>query len=128
MGTDQFIMIISKVSMYLLPVAGLVLLVFLILFFRHLIVALKSLNQTLLQTTKMVEDCDVQIKKLDKPLNTINELSDTVDNVHEMTKSALSSTIALIINNLSAIKDKFMNKKNDTCESSEEVFEESEES
>lgn len=112
MGTDQFIITISNVCSYLLPVAGLVLLVFLIVFFKNLITALKTLNQTLAQTNKMVEECDKQIQKLDGPLNTINELSETVDNVHEASKKALTSTIAIILNNLSVIKEKFADKKN----------------
>lgn len=125
MGTDQFIITISNVCYYLLPVAGLVLLIFLIVFFKNLITAMKTLNQTLVQTNKMVEECDKQIQKLDGPLNTVNELSETIDNVHEASKKALTSTIAIILNNLSVIKEKFADKKNsdqnfDTYESNDE--------
>lgn len=125
MGTDQFIITISNVCYYLLPVAGLVLLIFLIVFFKNLITAMKTLNQTLVQANKMVEECDKQIQKLDGPLNTVNELSETIDNVHEASKKALTSTIAIILNNLSVIKEKFADKKNsdqnfDTYESNDE--------
>lgn len=113
MGTDQLIELLSNVCDKLIPVAGLILLIFLIVFIKHLITALKSLNTTLITTNKMVEDCNIQVKKLDKPLATINELSDTVDNVHNVTKNAVTSTIAIILNNLEGIRDWIMNRKGD---------------
>lgn len=107
MGTDQLIILLSQVCSYLLPVAAFILLIFLIVFIYHLIKVMKKLNQTLGSATVMVEECDKQLKKLDGPLATVNDLSKTVDDVHDATKKALTSTIAIIMNNLGNIKEKF---------------------
>lgn len=126
MGTDQLIELLSEVCAKLLPVAGLILLIFLILFIKNLIVALKSLIITLSTTNKMIEDCNIQVNKLDKPLATMNELSESVDQVHTMTKNALTSTIAIILNNLENIRDWIMSRK-DKDDDFDSMFEETSE-
>lgn len=126
MGTDQLIELLSEVCARLLPVAGLVLLVFLILFVKNLIIALKTLVVTLTTTNKMIEDCNIQVNKLDKPLATMNELSESVDQVHTMTKNALTSTIAVILNNLENIRDWIMSRK-DKNDNFDSMFDETNE-
>ncbi len=76
---------IGTLFMDLLPVAGTILLVYLIFFVRHLTQTLKGVDQTIF-------DIDGQINKLDAPLNSIIELSHTVDEVHHNTKEAIRKT------------------------------------
>lgn len=98
MGTDQFIELLSDVCLALLPVAGFVLLVYLIILVKNIIKTLKQVNV-------IIDDCDKQVRKLDKPLDTINHVSETVDNIHDATKSAVSSAAAMIISNSNKIVD-----------------------
>lgn len=124
MGTDQFLIIVSQFCMYVMPILGVVLLVFLIMCFKHLLVVLKSLDTALVETTKTIQDCDAQVKKLDKPLHTVNELSETVDYVHDSTKKALTSTISIVLNNIGNISDWVKEKKQkeeNTCSNESEV-------
>lgn len=111
MGSDQFIIVISNFCVYMLPVLGVVALIFLILFLKHLLVVVKSMDKTLNEATKTIQDCDVQVKKLDKPLHTVGELSETVDYVHESSKKAVASTVSLVVNNLGNIADWVKEKK-----------------
>ena len=51
--------------------------------------------------------------KLEKPLQTVNELSETVDLVHEASRNAVRSALVTIIENASSIKDWIFAKKNE---------------
>lgn len=105
MGLDQLLELTSSVAAKALPIAGLVLLIFLAIFVKHLIVLLKSANDAVINMAKTMDTANRQLETLDKPLNTLNELSDTVDCVHEAGKHAVRSTLVTIIENFSSIKD-----------------------
>jgi len=105
MGSDQLIELVSQVSFKLLPIAGLILLIFIILFFKNLVDAMKSLKNTL-------ETTNEQIKKLDKPLETIEDLSNTIDEVHNASKGAIGKSITIVKDSLDTIVEK-MKKKHD---------------
>lgn len=104
MGSDQLIELLSRVSYYLLPVAGLVLLVYLIIFFKNLIETLKTVNQTLKTTEE-------QIRKLDKPLDTVQDLSETVDKIHDASKGMIGKSIHIMKDGLDTMKEKFQKNK-----------------
>lgn len=116
MGTDQLIEIVSNVCLKLLPVVGLILLIFIIVFIKHLIDVMKSVNVTLSKTNDLVDECKGQMRKLDKPLSTINDLSETVDNVHESAKTAVNTTINAIVTNLENVKQWINTRKGKTEE------------
>ena len=63
------------------------------------------------------------LKKLDKPLQTVNELSETIDLVHEASRNAVRSVLVTIIENASSIKDWILSKKRTDEERSEQVQE-----
>lgn len=121
MGTDQLIEIVSNVCLKLLPVVGLILLIFIIVFIKHLIDVMKSVNVTLSKTNDLVDECKGQMRKLDKPLSTINDLSETVDNVHESAKSAVNTTINAIVTNLENVKQWINTRKGKTEETTVNV-------
>jgi len=117
MGTDQLVEVISNLCLKLLPVLGVVLIIFLILLVKHVIDTVKTVNVTLTKTNDLVDECKGQIRKLDKPLNTISDLSDTVDEVHASAKNAVNTAINSIISNLEKVKEWIASRKgNDIVE------------
>lgn len=127
MGTQDFIDMLHNVCDELLPIVLFVLIIYVIKFIRGILKTLNTLNKTLNTTTQVLENCDKQITKLDAPLATVNELSQTVDQVHEVTKNALTSSLVILINNLSTIKDYLLKKMgNDTEDTTEVVIDDEE--
>jgi uncharacterized protein YoxC len=123
MGSDQLIELLSQVSYKLLPVAGLILLIFLIVFFKGLIDAMKSLKETL-------ETTNDQIRKLDKPLETVEDLSNTIDKVHNASKGAIGKGINIAKDGLDTVVEKMQKKKENNSGSTiivEEVVEDEKE-
>ena len=54
--------------------------------------------------TKTLTTTEEQIRKLDVPLQTAENLSRTVDEVHETTKKAVKSTASFVMSNLDQLK------------------------
>ena len=69
---------------------------------------------------KLVPD----LQKLEKPLQTVNELSETVDLVHEASRNAVRSALVTIIENASSIKDWIFSKKKEESQTEGIVAEE----
>lgn len=116
MGLDQLVELLSNVSKAILPIVGVIALVFLIVFFKHLIMVMKNANETIVTLKKTLDIANSELESLKKPLHTLNELSDTVDNVHEASKHAVRSTMTVLIDNISVIKDwifDYFNKNQD---------------
>lgn len=105
MGLDQLLELTSNVAVKVLPIAGVVVLIYLAIFVKHLVVLLKSANDAVNSMSQTLDTANRQLETLDKPLNTLNELSDTVDCVHEASKNAVRSTLVTVIENFSSIKD-----------------------
>ena len=95
MGLDQLLELTSSVASKALPICGVVVLIFLAVFVKHLIVLLKNANDAVVKMSKTLETTNRQLETLDKPLNTLNELS----------KHAVRSTLVAVIENFSSIKD-----------------------
>ena len=102
MGLDQLLELTSSVASKALPICGVVVLIFLAVFVKHLIVLLKNANDAVVKMSKTLETTNRQLETLDK---TLNELSETVDCVHEASKHAVRSTLVAVIENFSSIKD-----------------------
>ncbi|MEG0736010.1 histidine kinase [Amedibacillus sp. YH-ame10] len=105
MGLDQLFELTSQVASTALPILGVIVLIFLAIFVKHLICVMKSANEAVISMKKTLDTTNRQLETLDKPLNTLNELSETVDCVHEASKTAVRSTIVTVIENFSSIKD-----------------------
>ena len=67
---------------------------------------------------------DQDLQKLEKPLQTVNELSETVDLVHEASRNAVRSALVTIIENASSIKDWIFSKKKEESQTEGIVAEE----
>ena len=81
MGLDQLLELTSSVASKALPICGVVVLIFLAVFVKHLIVLLKNANDAVVKMAKTLETTNRQLETLDKPLNTLNELVERGVNV-----------------------------------------------
>ncbi|WP_416326522.1 histidine kinase [[Eubacterium] hominis] len=126
MELDQLLDLLSVVAQKSLPILGFIVLVFLILFVKHLIVLLKSANEAIISMKTTLDTANKELETLEKPLNTLNELSDTIDTVHEASKTAVRSALVAVIENLGAIKDWALqkSKKGETTVEREDMEEE----
>lgn len=116
MTLDSFLILLSDTAWKLVPVVLVVLLIYVIILLRHAIELAKQTKQTM----HTVQD---DLKKLDKPLQTVNELSETIDLVHEASRNAVRSVLVTIIENASSIKNWILSKKRTDEERSEQVQE-----
>lgn len=116
MGLDQLYELTSNVAWKALPILGIILGIFLIIFIRHLIVVLKDTKESMALLKKLLDTSNRQLETLDKPLHTLEEISETVDYVHEASKHAVRSSFVMLLENFSSIKDwifKYFNKEDD---------------
>ena len=105
MNSDQILSGIAFIAKYILPVVGVVALVYLALLFRKLIETLKEVDRTLI----LAED---QVRKLDAPLATVEDLSHTVDDVHHKTREAVTNAADSVKKNAVVAKTWFEEKRN----------------
>ena len=105
MGLDQLVRLLSEVAKEIIPIAIVAVLIYAALFIRQLIVMLKTTDETMKKAQTTFDIFNKVLEKLYKPLNTINELSETVDNVHEASKQAVMSSLKVILSNINVIKD-----------------------
>lgn len=103
MELDQLLNLTSTVAQKLLPILGAAALVFLIIFLRKLIALLVTSNEAAKTMKMTLESANRQLDALDKPMHTLNELSETVDNVHDASKNMLRSVLTTIIDNMGDI-------------------------
>ncbi len=111
MDLEVFFESISYICMKVLPLLGVVLLIYLILMVRNIIAALKS-------ATKTLDEANLQLRKLDIPLNTVCEISKSIDYVHESAKESLKSISLSLYESITALKEWIVNTlhKKDTEE------------
>lgn len=114
MSLDQLMEAVSRLAGWLLPVVGVVLLVYLILFVRTLTETLKDLSLTLLTAQN-------ELSKLDGPLNTLDELSHTVDEVHAAAKKMASQAAEGARKGMENVSEWFKHTKEEAAEATEDV-------
>lgn len=105
MSLDIFMSTLARAFSYVLPIVGVIALIYLILF-------LKQLIETLKQVSKTLDTANDQLKKLDAPLKTAENISNTVDEVNQSAKEAFVSVMSLLSENVQNAKEWFQNKKN----------------
>ncbi len=109
MTTDQFIEFFSELCSKLLPIIGVIVLIYVILLLRKIIQFFVSMQKTMVTVDSTVSVVEEQIRKLDAPLNTVTEFSQTLDNLHEMSQNAVKSALLALISNLNVIRDWLLN-------------------
>ena len=99
MQLENFFDSISYICIKILPLLGVILAIYLIIMVHNLIKTLQS-------ATKTLDEANNQIRKLDVPLNTVTEISKSVDQVHDLTKESLKSISTSLYQSLNMVKDK----------------------
>ena len=112
MELDQLLNLTSVVAGKLLPILGATVLVFLIVFVRRLILVLTSTNEAIGSLKKTLDSAGIQLDALDKPMQTLNDISETVDNVHEASKSVIRSLLSSVIDNVGSLVKTISGKDN----------------
>lgn len=105
MELDQLLTLTSTVAGKLLPIAGVVVLIYLAIFVKHLVQLMKTANEAACTMNKTLETANKELEALEKPLNTLNELSETVDCIHDASKNAVRYSLTALFENFSSIKD-----------------------
>lgn len=103
---DDFLRNVCQFFKYILPVVGVVALVYLALLFKKLIETLKEVDKTL-------AIMDVQIQKLDAPLETVENLSKTIDDANTKVREVAISTSKAVSENTDKLKTWVNEKKED---------------
>ncbi|MCI9293262.1 MAG: histidine kinase [Erysipelotrichaceae bacterium] len=103
MELDQLLNLTSVVAGKALPILGAVAIVFLIIFLRKLIRLMITTNDTISSLKITLDSASKQIDALDKPMQTLNDLSETVDHVHDASKSIMKSVLSALVENVSSV-------------------------
>jgi uncharacterized protein YoxC len=103
MSLDELMQALSQLASYLLPVCGVIVLIYIVLLLKTLIETLKDLSLTLLTAQD-------ELKKLDAPLQTIEDISHSVDHVHAAAKTMAADTAAAAVQGFDTVKDLLFNK------------------
>lgn len=104
MTVNEFFSTVAMVAGWILPVLGIVVLVYVILI-------LKELLQTVKSATRTLDTTEQQLRKLDAPLSTAENISHTIDEVHETTRKAVKTAASTVVKNVDQIKNWFNTKK-----------------
>lgn len=104
MDMNQLLGAIAQLFGYLLPVAGVVALVYLAFLFKQLIETLKEFDKTLVIVNE-------QVRKLDVPLETIENVSKSVDDVNTKAREVAAKTVDSIDKGSKQAKDWLAEKK-----------------
>lgn len=104
MSLDIFMSTLARAFSYVLPIVGVIALIYLILF-------LKQLIETLKQVSKTLDTANDQLKKLDAPLKTAENISNTVDEVNQTAKEAFMNVVGALSENVQKPKTGFKVKK-----------------
>lgn len=106
MDMNSFLEALAQFFRYFLPVVGVIALVYLILFLKKLIETLKEVDKTLV----LLDD---QVKKLDAPLETVENLSKTIDDANTKVREVAINTSKTLNENKDKLKTWVNDKKED---------------
>ncbi|TFG82560.1 MAG: hypothetical protein E4G74_02510 [Erysipelotrichales bacterium] len=96
---------LSAVSVQLLPMLGVVVLVFLVLILNHFLKIMKQLSGTVTKVDATIQTVGDRLNDLKGPLHTINRISGSVDLVQDATENAIKAFIVAVSSNFELIKD-----------------------
>jgi predicted PurR-regulated permease PerM len=102
---DQLLNQLSALSVLLLPILGVVVLIFLILILNHFLKVIKQLSGTVTKVDSTIQTVEDRLNDLQGPLRTINRISGSVDLVQDATENAIKTFIIGVSSNFDVIKD-----------------------
>ncbi len=103
---DAFLIASGDLASLLLPIAGLVALICLIVFLIRLTKLLKQIGDTLGKTHTTIDLVDQSITKLQSPLDTVVKVSGGVDRTYDAGVKAMGDMKDYVAKNKDAIKNK----------------------
>lgn len=111
---DDLLMNLNEVASLLLPIVGLIVLIILAMLLYRVYVFLKKLPETLDRVDGILESSNKSIDQLEKPLETLNNISGTVNMVNDATQDVVSSITSFSMKHsesaMNSVKD-FMDRK-----------------
>ena len=102
---DQLLNQLSAFSVQMLPILGVVVLIFIVLILNHLLKMIKQLSGTVTKVDSTLQTVEDRLNDLKGPLHTINRISGSVDLVQDATENAIKSFIVGVSSNYDLIKD-----------------------
>lgn len=122
MGLDLLVEATSNVASALLPIVAVIALIFLIILLYHLIKVVKKSSSVMDDISLTLQSANRQLNALEGPLHTLNELSETVDHVHEVSNHLIRSALVAIVDNLAVIRDWVFHKVNRNSSNDEDLL------
>lgn len=104
-GSGDFIDMLSVFSKQILPIVGVVALVLLSVALWHLVKFIKSLDTTIDKVNHTIDNVDQSVDKLQVPLETLENISYSVDSVHEFAKDTIVKSVDMITDNFEIVKE-----------------------
>ncbi|MFV0479827.1 MAG: hypothetical protein ACK5LZ_04585 [Anaerorhabdus sp.] len=107
---DQFIESARMISEQLIPILGVIALIFLCIFLSKASKLLGTLTTTVKELDGTISLVEKTIEKAQTPLDTAVKLSHTVDEVHDKSYDAIKQASGYVVENFSTVKDYFVSK------------------
>ena len=112
---DELLAMLSEVARILLPIVGVIVLVFLAIFIYNLIKVIKVIPKTVESVNDLIVNATEKVDQLQGPLDTIKSVSSTVEKVNSSAVGIVGSAVQFGSKNSEAImswgKDFFDKKK-----------------
>ena len=105
MGMEEFFAVLSEIALKILPVAGVILLIYLIVLVHRLLGVLTNVNKAVESANQTIHEVEIQVRKLDAPLQTATELSESVTKIHRLSEHAVKTVALMMAENFAAIKE-----------------------
>ncbi len=102
---DQLLTQLSALSELLLPILGVVVLIFIVLILNNFLKMMKQLSGTVTKVDSTIQTVEDRLNDLKGPLHTINRISGSVDLVQDATENAVKSLVGTVVTNFDLIKD-----------------------
>lgn len=104
-NSGDFLDLLSVFSKQILPIIGVVALIILCMALWELVKFIRSLDTTMTKVNSTIDNVDRSVDKLQVPLDTLENISYSVDSVHEFTKSTIIKSVDMITENFEIVKD-----------------------
>jgi predicted PurR-regulated permease PerM len=102
---DELLKQLSALSVQLLPILGVVVLIFLVLILYRFLKIAKQLSGTVVKVDSTIQTVEDRLNDLKGPLQTINRISGSVDLVQDAAEKAVKKMVVAVSSNYDLIKD-----------------------
>jgi uncharacterized protein YoxC len=107
---DALLQELNRVSILLLPILGVIVLIFIAVLLKRFLETIKRLNSTVEKLNHTIDTVDQVLVDIEKPVQTLVNIATTVDMVNSATVNLVKGAISGISANMSAIKSWFSNR------------------